>query len=355
MCMTGVTRWSTVSAVTAKWEFRAAAPHEELMRRAQDYQMEPADDAVGNQHVVSQVLLKRFAAPVPAKGLMLVPHHVVYGPGRPRGVRGCGKAANFLRVASGSAERIWKDTEDRLPAAIDAALAGGIHAFPDHVATIKDALALHYVRGYRFLETHVRAYATAEDDVRAEMLRTRPQLLANVFRQRTGLEPAGVGALESVMEPTFEAWRQIEATGALARATIEDAFERVRDGIRSVPLQIGHTSVGRTLLISDAPAVTLRIEPSSRTFTIDMALGDANTLVLPLTPRCVAALGDHDDEATLPPDTVQMLNEAQLLGARQYVYYAPGSRLNGEVYHWLRTNPRAARSMPRPRATPSDT
>jgi hypothetical protein len=81
---------------------------------------------VRDQHVVSRVLLKGFAAPgEKGKGLELVPFDLQRGrPLRPLGLRGCAKVPNFITYASGSLELLWKQTEDKLGEAIQVAHDG---------------------------------------------------------------------------------------------------------------------------------------------------------------------------------------------------------------------------------------
>jgi hypothetical protein len=136
------------------------------MRRVDDLR-DSAEPHVVKPHVVSQVILRQFAAPG-RNGHRLIPHHRKHGPGVPKSVRECRKAPNFLRAGSASAERLWKATEDKLPQAISAAKSGRNQLAVEDVKTLKDAIALHLVRSYRYMAVHTAAYETAEVDVRCQ-------------------------------------------------------------------------------------------------------------------------------------------------------------------------------------------
>ncbi|MFD5720941.1 DUF4238 domain-containing protein [Streptomyces sp. NPDC127036] len=71
-------------------------------------------------------------------------------------------------------------------------------------------------------------------------------------------------------------------------------------------------------LIGDNPAVTIRTKGSTTTY--GMAFGDAQTLVLPIGPRHMLALGPENVMITVPRTLVDRLNTAQVHAADRYVY-----------------------------------
>jgi hypothetical protein len=313
----------------AEWKFPPHPTHSETMSRIEELR-NVDEPTIKRQHIVSQVLLRRFSAPSP-KGSRLVSHHLRHGPQPPKSIRECGKAPGFLSAAVQSAELLWKEVEDKLGPAIEAARHGGVHGNVAHVATIKDAIALHAIRSYRYMDAHKNAFVEAELDVRQELLSNRRELLRAAFRRKYGLEPGGREALLLMAEPTFEEWRHLESSGIYGRVSIEAMFDRVRRAFQLIPLEIGHTSAPDSLLVSDSPAVSIRFEGAKAQFRVGVAFGDAHTVVLPLSPDCVAALGAEDLESILSSAHVRLLNDAQLLAARDYVYYRPGSNLSRYV------------------------
>ena len=94
---------------------------------------------VTGQHLISKVVLKRFAAPSgPYQGLVC-PFRLEYPLARHRlvGPDGCAKVDDFVAWASASAEKLWKETEDRLPGALAAMDAGTLLGNEGHMSVIK--------------------------------------------------------------------------------------------------------------------------------------------------------------------------------------------------------------------------
>ena len=120
-----------------------------MLRRIRELQAAgPAAGHVTEQHLISKVLLKRFAEPSgPHRGL-ICPFRLEYPQARHRlvGADGCAKVDNFVAWASASVERLWKETEDGLPDALAAMDAGTLFGNAGHVSVIKSAIALHFAR-----------------------------------------------------------------------------------------------------------------------------------------------------------------------------------------------------------------
>jgi hypothetical protein len=103
---------------------------------------------VSGQHVVSKVILSRFAGVSGPDAGLLYPFRLRSPDARHRllGLDGCGKVPDFISYASGSAEWLWKQTEDRLQDPLAALDNGTLPVSAMHQAAIKDAIALHYAR-----------------------------------------------------------------------------------------------------------------------------------------------------------------------------------------------------------------
>jgi hypothetical protein len=100
---------------------------------------------------------------------------------------------------------------------------------------------------------------------------------------------------------------------------------RVRIGVARSRKILGSGSVpADSFLIGDSPAVPIRLK-DGQLQTVNCAVGDSHTVVLPLTPHLIVVLGPEDLVGDLTPGHVSLLNEAQLLAAKDYVYYPPRS------------------------------
>lgn len=283
------------------------------------------------QHVVSRSILKGFAAPGTAgSGWSLRPYDVARDRVlRDRGLTGCAYVPNFLMYAAGSAELAWKVVEDRLPPAIEAARTGVLHdtRCRDLRDTITDVIALHFVRNQRLLREQARLTAQATSEVRTRTLVERAAMLHNEFTRRYAMLPAGSEALEAVLDDAMTPWRKHIASGALARVTLESLFERIRHGLRGMPVEVWHVSKGSELLISDNAAFTFKYSDDHSKIAMNMAFGDSHGVALPIARDCLVAIGPTPKDDVLHAQTADLFNELQLRNADGHVYFRPGSTL----------------------------
>ena len=287
------------------------------------------------QHVVSRAILKGFATPGSnGSGWSLRPFNVRRRKVlRDRGLAGCAYVRDFIMYGASSAELVWKVVEDHLPPAITAARNGRLHDSESSALrdTLTDALALHFVRSPRLLRDEAMIAAAATSEVRTTALLAREADLRAEFVRRYGLVPAGSGALEALLDDTIAPWREHMASGALTRVTLESLFERIRDGLRGMPLEVWHAPRGWEFMISDNAAFTFAYSDRGKKIATNMAFGDAHGALLPIARDCLIATGPRPKDEVLLPDKVELFNELQVRNADAYVYFRPGSGLEASV------------------------
>jgi len=286
-----------------------------------------ADTRIKNQHVVSKVILKGFAAPgPPSAGWRLTPFDLRLGhEQKPRGLDGCGKVPDFLTFASASAEQLWKSVEDQLHNAIAAARAGHLHDQNAYAEAITDGIALHLVRSIRYLEMHRSIIARSTENVRHWAMHSKKVTLQTEFRRRYGLEPAGPEALAMILEDPISKWLALDKRGALIRMSMEAMFRRLREALRNQAVEVWHVPRGYELLISDSPAVTFRYLAGNTSIEPNVAIGDSNSIALPLARDCLVAIGAKAKDGELLPDQVSFFNRLQIEISHRRVYYRPGN------------------------------
>lgn len=279
------------------------------------------------QHVVSKVLLKQFAMNEPDdRGPQVRPVDVHF-PERSnklKSARACGWADNYIAYDSASAEDLWNSVEVRAPAAFKAVHAGTPFADPLHVETLRDLIVLHYVRSHRYRDVYTNAFETVRAKVPSELVERFPEALRREALRQTGLHLAGADALNAFAERLVE---QSEVTqdfgsGALFRTSIESMFHKVRAKSANWHLEILRPESGQ-FLIGDNPALTVRRDTTP--WLCNMAIGDAHSIVLPISPRHLLALGRQNIAGTIPRASVNQLNTVQVLAADRYVYMHPRS------------------------------
>ena len=92
----------------SRWQIPPRDPAEVSVVRLRELES-VTDRRIRNQHVVSKVVLRGFAAPGHGgKGWMLAPFNVRFRrEGKRRGLGGCGRVPDFLICAAESAEQLW--------------------------------------------------------------------------------------------------------------------------------------------------------------------------------------------------------------------------------------------------------
>ncbi|MGW0315621.1 DUF4238 domain-containing protein [Streptomyces flavidovirens] len=281
------------------------------------------------QHLISQVLLKQFTMPGPkGSGWQLRPFDL-RNPGRLhklKSTRACGWTENFVAFDSASAEELWCAVERRTPAALSAVHAGTPFTDPLHMAALRDLVVLHYVRSHHYRNVHTGALERSRAGLVGKLIRNYPEQLRREALRATGLHLSGSRSLSAFAERLIERSSVIRdhESGKLFRTSIEDTFYKVRAMASTWRLEVPVSETSQ-FLIGDNPAVTICTKGSATTY--GMALGDAQTLVLPIGPRHLLALGPMNVMSTVPQALVDRLNAVQIHAADRYVYMHPKSGL----------------------------
>ena len=293
----------------------------------------PTAGHVTEQHLISKVLLKRFADPSgPHQGL-ICPFRLEYPRARHRllGADGCAKVDNFVAWASASVERLWKETEDRLQDALAATDAGTLFDNAGHASAIRSAIALHFARSKAAQVIHSRVWAETVERGRRRWLTEHRQLLAYWFYREKGLYPVGDESLAIFADELMRLSLSLADSGALWRERVESLYLNARAMTGFAGLEILTPAGDEEFLIGDVPALTIRAGHAGVGVLGGVALAEAGSVLLPLGPRHVAALGRADTTIYLTPDQVAGVNALQLQAAIDYVYLRPGSPLMDTV------------------------
>ena len=293
----------------------------------------PTAGHVTEQHLISKVLLKRFAASSgPHQGL-ICPFRLEYPLARhqPIGPDGCAKVDDFVAWAPASAEKLWKETEDRMPDALAAMDAGTLFGNAGHVSVIKSAIALHFIRSKAAWVIHARTWAKTVEKGRRRWLNENRQLLVSWFYLKKGLYPACDEALGMFADELMELSLALAGSGALWRERIESLFLRARAMTDAPGLEILTPQGSGEFLVGDVPAPTVRADRAGVGVLGGIALAEAQSVFLTSRPAARRSSGKTDRIIQLAPDQVATVNARQLSGAIDYVYLRPGSLLMSAV------------------------
>lgn len=304
------------------------------MKRVQELEPHRTNHTRG-QHLVSQVVLKQFAVHSLKAGRQLCSFDLTHPDRAPalKGPNGCGKVLDFIGYASVSAESLWGEVERRLPGALKAIERGDVLDHPAHVATIKDAMALHFIRAKHSRIVHTTSWERVKADFRAALLE-RPELLDRVHYSKTGLYAAGTEARNALIDDLQAPMQAQFDSDALFRAGLEKRFEDTQRLLAPWGVEVIKSRVGE-FLIGDIPAVTVRHDQTQVGVLGGIAIGDAHALVLPLSRRYCIALGPYDRLDHVDQRIVDQLNTYQVRAAQKYVYFSPRSDLERFVREQL--------------------
>jgi hypothetical protein len=112
-----------------------------------------------------------------------------------------GYVEDFVPVDSQATEDLWHTVETRLREAIKAAINGTALGSPVHATTLRNAVALHFIRNPQTLINHNQAFADA--------LRSGIDALANTALAAEAFRRSGDPA-----QPLAGGWRSSAARGA---------------------------------------------------------------------------------------------------------------------------------------------
>lgn len=293
------------------------------------------------QHLVSQVILKTFTVPgTKGSGCRLLPFDLRHPERRHKlqTTRACGWAEDFVAFDSSTAEELWGSVERKVPAALAAVHAGVPFTDPNHASVLRDLIVLHFVRSLHYREIHLGAFAKVRASLLNSLVQTHGKQLHDEALRETGLHLTDRGALGAYAELPIgrsETVRDHES-GKLFRTSVESTFRKVQARASTWQVEI-HTPASGKFLIGDNPAVTLN--QSSGVTEWGMPFGDATSIVLPIGPQHLVALGPRNMAGTLSAADVVVLNTVQVYSARRYVYMHPRSGLEAFVTQAARERP----------------
>lgn len=204
------------------------------------------------QHVVSQVLLRRFAVAGHIEALALTYPASRW---RRRSPAAVGYVQDFVRANVEEVERVWGEVESRLaPALVDLDRGDSVRAGGATEEALRDCLALHWARSRPVRATSDRAWDKVRTDSHAD-LASRPDLLDRAFLQLTGLHPAGPQARDIANDRLHEGPDDIRSGRYFADRVVE-FFERARTKLARSHIAVYDLPFeADDLLLSDSPVV----------------------------------------------------------------------------------------------------
>lgn len=249
------------------------------------------------QHLISKVLLRRFTSS--AAGNLLRSFDLQYGNARLRHPSAVAWRDNFVAHDPLAIEAMWQETENRLTTALDAAEAGAVFESDATAETLKETIALHFMRRDLVKDSFETYLARAREGVAA------PRDF-----------PGDPDVFRTVVQARLD-----EAAASTFAENIRSLSARAKQRALSGHLEVGHSAL--PLLIGDGAVLSVRRDGG----TGFIPFSDASTHVLPVGRHHLIALAPHDNTFELPEDWARTLNEQHIVQADRHVFFHPDDDL----------------------------
>jgi hypothetical protein len=220
---------------------------------------------------------------------------------RPTYPKGAAYEIDFVAHEATEAEQLWGEVERKLPSAFEAVDQGKVFEIPGAAETLKEAIALHFMRRLAVKDIAERIYASAPDRIAALSV------------------PAAFKDREKYLKETVLMNLRAE----------QDAIwsENIRLNFRRARERVAESGLG--LLWSETPlAIGDSAVLSERRGKIGFAaFAEAGTHLLPIGRHHLAVLAPSNRQSSLPAARADELNRFQALNARTSVFYHPEDNL----------------------------
>jgi hypothetical protein len=293
----------------------------ELIRKAEEA-VPTSRPTVTRQHMISQVVLRRFAGPVPSVGRLLARFDLATGQVTLADSEDVGYVENFVPVDSQATEDLWQTVEGWLRPAMTSGLNGTAFGSLVHLNTLRQAVALHDVRNPQTLIVHNQSYADALRNGIDRMAKS--PYAAHAFEQKYQIAAAGPEALRLGAEAIYDRLIKLHDEGGLFRLSVQRLFEKLCDRFDAKGIQILTPASRNTeFLLGDLPTITINL--TSGEAGPGVPVDQADEIVMPLTPRLLVSVGLPDGARSISDDEVDSYNALQVRLAREYLIHRPAA------------------------------
>lgn len=267
------------------------------------------------QHTVSKVVLRRFAV---NKKVSVYDRHSdsIY----PKGPGGIFRLHDFDGHEPLEAERRWGAVEQHMTRTYRLIDQRKVLGDPEAVDVLRDLLAVHWVRSASMRVMQDRVFQQVLDAHRGDWAR-RPDLLSAAYTQRTGLLPAGPGALAWTNEELHRISPQVRAEIYSRRNAMHYGWARQKFATGEV--QIAYAKEG-DFVIGDAPVITAKTDFEGLGPHQGVALNEASVIIMPISPGILIGLGTKPMYLDIDQPAVETYNQMQVRSFIRWLGARPG-------------------------------
>ncbi len=261
------------------------------MRRISDHTL---TIIIRQQHLVSKVVLRRFTNP---HGELL---DINVQTGRTRRLHPSASMyeIDYISAAPNEAERLWATVEERMPRAYASIDNNTILQDPVALQTLKDCIALHFIRSYMLKRVTQVSTAGAIAQMRGQLTNEgQAQVLEESSAQ--------------------EFWERVKVH-----------FQDVRRWCAGLALEIiSPQHVDDEFLIGDTPALSYKAGNFLGGPLTGVPLSEAAAVYMPIGPRHLVSLAKQGGQFVMDRSQVGLVNHMQVLNAQRHACARLGSGL----------------------------
>jgi|CXWL01.1.fsa_nt_gi hypothetical protein len=283
-----------------------------------------------NQHMVSRVLLRRFAGRRRSEVGVLDLRSATASPGK---IAEVGVLTDFVVKGADTTEEKWRKVEQALPYAFTLIEQRRILDNQKFVTVIKDCIALHFARSFALTEMYKRERHAKRQQVADDVLSEVPA--THVIRALTGIEvpPSGANYIaRDLIARKFDT--NIEDHALPAQILLQN-YERGRQHAANADLEFWYAPECE-LILGDVPAAAYERATNKVGALNGVKWGEnADALFMPLGPHHAVALSKQADYLDADARTVECMNVIQIQGAYREIYFRPGSGIDEVIINAL--------------------
>ena len=219
-------------------------------------------------------------------------------------------------------EKMWGRVETRAGNVL-ARLKQQLTIDPGDEETLRDLIAVHWARSRAMMTARDRVTGQVVEQSITNVLDRRLPIVEAAYRNTFGHEPASA---EDLVDFTIQLHERAVNEGSAQWHS--DRNPANLDGGRKIlekwKLQIGLAPEGSEFVVGDNPVIVMKPSHAGVGPHQDVALGDANQIAMPISPRILLGLGPTNEITTVTPDVARWYNERQWQGAQHWVIARPG-------------------------------
>lgn len=262
-----------------------------------------------DQHLISRALLSRFTD----DSGQLVSLNLSRNQERRTYPRGAAYEVDFVAHEAAETEQLWGEVEQKLPSAFEAVDHGRVFEVPGAAETLKETIALHFMRRLTVKAIAEQIYATAPDRIAGLSVPAAFKHREKELKERV---------LSELRAEQDAIWSEN------LRLNFRQARERVAESGLGLLWSATPLAIGDSALLSERDGKIGFV-----------AFAEAGTHLLPIGRHYLAALAPSNTQSSLPPGRANELNRFQALSATKSVFYHPDDNLR-EFFKRVRAEPR---------------